>query len=205
MSSNRLDSVKTFDQFGHDHWKALGTKLGGVEVVKAILRETAVVIVEPVRLTALTSSVVEACEVNVKEFFADRAGLSTTDYFKKYILADVSEVNVSATETIIGYADLTQVANDAKICGELPKDHVFEKVDTFLVHLATLIKGQWGGQKGDLLNNAYANIFYVKKNGAVFAVTVRWFPDVRGCRCYASRLGDSRWSDGYRVFSATAA
>ncbi|OGG80990.1 hypothetical protein A3I99_01495 [Candidatus Kaiserbacteria bacterium RIFCSPLOWO2_02_FULL_45_11b] len=60
MSSNRLDSVNTFDQFGHDHWKALGTKLGGVEVVKAILRETTVVTVEPVRRpTALTPAAIE--------------------------------------------------------------------------------------------------------------------------------------------------
>jgi hypothetical protein len=38
MSNSRLNRVQTFDQFGHDHWKALGTILGGVEVVKGLLQ-----------------------------------------------------------------------------------------------------------------------------------------------------------------------
>ena len=65
MSANRLDTVDTFDQFGHDHWKALGTKLGGVEVVKAILHGTSAVTVDIIRcLTSLTSLTVAGNSVN---------------------------------------------------------------------------------------------------------------------------------------------
>jgi len=112
---------------------------------------------------------------------------------------------VSADETSVGYADLAQAANDTGIGGELPLGYVFEDVETFLVHLATLIACQWDGKSGILLNNGYANIFYVKMKCEVFAVDVYWFTDCRGWFCRACRLGDRRWFAGSRAFSATAA
>jgi len=192
MSANRLDTVDTFDQFGYDHWKALGTKLGGVEVVKAILRGTSAVTV------AINT-------INPHDFFKTREGLWMSSNFNDLILSGASKKKVSADETTVGYADLAQAANDAEIGGELPEGHVFEDVDTFLVHLATLIEGQWGGKEGTLLNNGCANIFYVKVNGEVFAVYVFWFAVGREWVCRARRLDDVRWSAGCRAFSATAA
>lgn len=100
---------------------------------------------------------------------------------------------------------MAKAANDAEIGTELPEGHVFEDVDTFLVHLATLIEDQWGGKEGMLLNNGYANVFYVKVNGEVFAVGVSWSADDREWLCRAFRLGDPRWGAGPRAFSATAA
>ena len=100
---------------------------------------------------------------------------------------------------------MAQAANDAEIGGELPEGYVFEDVGTFRAHLVTLIEGQWGGKSGILLNNGYANIFYVKVNGEVLAVSVRWIADYWGWRCVAPRLGDVRWRAGDRAFSATAA
>jgi len=205
MSANRLDMVDTFDQFGHDHWKALGTKLGGVETVKALLRGTSTVTIEVIRrLTALTSVTVETDNVNLRDFFKTREGLWVSSNFDDLILKGVSKKNHSAKETVIGRADLAQAANDAEIGAELPEGYVFEGVVTFLVHLATLIKEQWGGKDGVLLNNGYANSFYVKVNGEVFVVLVRWHADAREWYCYAGRLYDCRWVAGYRAFSATA-
>lgn|GEM_PF-1781065 len=205
MSVNRLDTVDTFDQFGHDHWKALGTKLGGVEVVKAILRGTSAVTADIIRrLTSLTSLTVASNTINPHDFFKIREGLWMSSNFNDFILSGASKKKVSADETTIGYADLAQHANDAEIGTELPEGYVFEDVDTFLVHIATLIEGQWGGKEGTLLNNGYVNIFSVKVNGEVFAVSVRWNADRRRWFCFAYRLGDDRWYAGGRAFSATA-
>jgi hypothetical protein len=125
--------------------------------------------------------------------------------FNDLILSGASKIKVSADETTVGYADLAQAANDAEIGGELPEGHVFEDVDTFLVHLATLIEGQWGGKEGTLLNNGCSNIFYVKVNGEVFAVGVDWDAVHREWHCHARRLVDDRCHAGHRAFSATAA
>jgi hypothetical protein len=204
--SNRLDTVDQFDQFGHDHWKALGTKLGGVEAVKAILRGTSAVTVDIIRrLTSMTSLTVAGNSINPHDFFKTREGLWMSSNFNDLILSGASKIKVSADETTVGYADLAQAANDAEIGGELPEGHVFEDVDTFLVHLATLIEGQWGGKEGTLLNNGCSNIFYVKVNGEVFAVGVFWNAGYRLWFCYAPRLDDRRWGAGSRAFSATAA
>jgi hypothetical protein len=206
MSANRLDTVDTFDQFGHDHWKALGTKLGGVEVVKAILRGTSAVTVDIIRrLTSLTSLAVAGNSVNSHDFFKTREGLWVTINFNDLILSGASKKKVSADETTVSYADLAQAANDAEIGAELPEGYVFGDVDTFLVHLATLIEGQWGGKSGVLLNNGDANIFYVKVNGEVFAVGVYWYADHQKWYCYVLRLGSILWLPGGRAFSATAA
>lgn len=205
MSTNRLDMVDTFDQFGHDHWRALGTKLGGVEKVKAILRETASVTVKIVRcLAALTSVTVARSAINPHDFFKTRAGLWMSSNFNDLILSGASK-KVSADEATVGYADLVKDANDAQIGNELPVGYTFEDVDTFLVHLATLIEGQWGGKEGTLLNNGYANIFYVKVNSDVFTVDVYWRAGSRGWSCHAYRLDAGRWCAGSRAFSATAA
>lgn len=206
MSANRLDAVDTFDQFGHDHWKALGTKLGGVEVIKAILRGTSAVKVDIIRrLTALTSVTVAGNTINPHDFFKIREGLWTSSNFNDFILSGASKKKVSADGTTIGYADFAQAANDTEIGDELPKGYVFEDVDTFLAALATLIESQWGGKSGTLLNKGYGNIFYVKMNDEVFAALVYWDADRREWCCHASRLDDRQWLAGYRAFSATAA
>ena len=197
MSKNRLDAVETFDQFGHDHWKAIGTKLGGVEVVKAVLRGTSTVKVDIIRhLTVLTFLSVASNTVNPNDFFKTREGLCTLSNFDNFILSGASKKKVAADETTIGYAELVQAANDAEIRDELPNGHVFEDVDAFLVYLATLIEGQWGGKSGTLLKSDAANIFYVKVNDEVVVVLVRWVADDRRWDCCVFRLDGLRWFAG---------
>ena len=59
---------------------------------------------------------------------------------------------------------------ESDIRKELPETHL-----STLEDIAGLIEAQPDGSPGFLLNNGYANIFYVEgKNGEVFAVAVRW-------------------------------
>lgn len=186
--------------------EALINLIGGEKVVESILNGTSKITIETVhRLSKLVSATVPVNQVNPYDFFKNRPGLWVSDNFRSFILQGASKKKVSAGETTIGHADLAQDANDAEIGGKLPEDHVFEKIDTFLVHLATLIEVQWGGKEGPLLNNGYANIFYVKVNGEVFAVSVSWGAGRRRWGCGASRLDADRWVAGSRAVSATAA
>lgn len=157
------------------------------------------------RFTSLNPATVASGTVNPHDFFKTHEDIWTSDNFNRFILSGASKKRVSADEATIGYADLAQDAADAEIGGELPEGYIFEDVDTFLVHLATLIESQWGGKERTLLDSGYSNIFYVKVNDEVFAVHVRWYADRRRWGCSANRLVDDRWSAGIRAFSATAA
>lgn len=186
--------------------EALINIVGGKETVESLLNGTSKITIETIRrLSNLTSVTIPANEINSSNFFKTREGLWTSDNFNNFILSGASKKKVSADETTIGYADLVQAANDAEIAGELPEGYVFEDVDLFLAHLATLIERQWGGKNGTLLNNnGRSNIFYVKVSGEVFAVLVDWHAGLREWYCFADRLDDRRWFAGYRAFSATA-
>jgi hypothetical protein len=60
---------------------------------------------------------------------------------------------------------------------------------------------QKNGEDGVILNNGYANIFYVKdESGVLRAVNVRW--NDYGWSVDASSVEDpGRWRDGVQVFS----
>ncbi len=178
---------------------------GWIDNPKALKKLLSGLIPAETRFTSLTSLTVASNTVNPSDFFKTPEGLGTSNNFNDFILSGARKKKVSTDETTIRYADLAQAANDAEIGGELPEGHVFEDVNVFLAHLATLIEGHWGGKEGILLNNGYANIFYVKVNGEVFAVDVRWRTVNREWHCLAGRLGDVRWRAGDRAFSATAA
>ncbi|MES2006520.1 MAG: hypothetical protein V4436_00260 [Patescibacteria group bacterium] len=125
-----------------------------------------------------------------KSFFRTREGL--------YVWNDMSQVLEHATPTdaadasMLGYANLSRNAYDREIKAELPENHEVE-----LWHIAELIKAQPGGKDGLLLNNGYANIFYV----GGFAVHVYWSADDRGWFVNGWALGGGRWGAGSRVFS----
>jgi len=177
---------------------------GWIDNPKALQKFLSGLVPAETRLTALTTLAVVSNTINPHDFFKTRKGLWTSSKFNDYILSGAVKKKVSAAVITIGYADLAQAANDAEIGAELPEGYVFEDVDMFLVYLATLIEGQWGGKEGVLLNNGYANIFYVKVNGSVFAALVYWFAGSREWFCNASRLDGLRWDAGHRAFSAAA-
>jgi hypothetical protein len=72
--------------------------------------------------------------------------------------------------------------------------------ETDLPGLLSLLGQQPEGEKGVLLTNGRANIFYIKDcTGAVRVVSVDWRVD--GWCLYSRGLGDRRWYDGRRVFA----
>ncbi len=210
MSRNHLDMVETFDQFGHDQWKALATKLGGVDAVKAVLRGTSAVSVKPIRCIGDLSTVtIGGGKCNPHEFFQIRKGLYMWGSFLDSILSATTNKVITTKKATLGYANLAQPANDDEIAVKMPKNYIFEDVDVFLGNLATLINTQKDGGEGWLLNNEYWNIFYVRVGHEVFTVIARWYSDYSDysdyywdCRAYHPIV--NRWNTDNRVFSATA-
>jgi len=189
-----------------DRVQAMFNFIGGDDVLDMLMDGRAKLTVEIVRRLSSTTLVkVAGNTINPHDFFKTREGLWKSSNFDDFILSGTPAKKVSADEMTVSYADLAQAADDAEISRELPEGHVFEDVDTFLAHLATLIEGQWGGKGGVLLDKGHANIFYVKVNASVFAVSVHWHADLRVWLCRAYRLDGYRWDAGDRAFSATAA
>ncbi len=135
--------------------------------------------------------------INLAEFYQTGPGLYVYDNF-------ANDFDLSAIQTVDSaperpYVDSLLKANayDKNICEELPKTHLSPLED-----IAVLIEAQPGGKSGFLLNNGYANIFYVKgKNSEVFAVNVYWRSDKREWRVRSWKLGgDGYWHTAYHVF-----
>ncbi|MFA6416500.1 MAG: hypothetical protein WCW56_03395 [Candidatus Paceibacterota bacterium] len=101
-------------------------------------------------------------------------------------------------EQTLRYAKLRKSSVDAPIIAELGGE---AKAETTLSEVHDLMAKQAKGEKGTLLNNGDANIFYVRdKNGVLRAVGVSWSVD--GCFVYAYSVEHPHaWHAGLRVFS----
>jgi hypothetical protein len=87
---------------------------------------------------------------------------------------------------------------DGPIIAELGGE---EKSETTLSEMFSLMEKQGKGEDGVLLNNGYANIFYIRDlAGVLRAVGVRWGGGGWGVGA-DSVGGPDRWDGGYRVFS----
>lgn len=131
------------------------------------------------------------------EFFKTRKGLWVSEAFIDRILSVAEKVMEGKWSELKSW-DLRKRATDTEVRAELPENHLVE-----LWQIAKLIEGQPYGEKGPLLTNGYANLFYVKgKGGQVFVVFVLWDADYGWWRVHAWRLGGRGWwHAGYRVFS----
>lgn len=129
---------------------------------------------------------------NAAGFYQTGASLFVSDTFADRFELSNREIVDSAPERPYVALLLKENAYDRDIRKELP--------DT---HLATLedIAGLIETQLGFLLNNGYANIFYVEgKSGEVFAVVVSWHSDGRRWSVYDWQLDSlSYWNDGIYV------
>ena len=112
-------------------------------------------------------------------------------------------LDVNARQTVDSAPERPYVASllkanayDKDIRKELPENHL-----STLEDIAGLIEAQPNGKSGFLLNNGYANIFYVEgKNGEVFAVLVLWFSDFRQWHVGVWELGGvGRWRSDVQV------
>lgn len=172
---------------------ALVKKIGGLSVMDGILDGTVKFVVEIVKSV-----------INIIDFFKTRDGLWLSGDFQKRILAPALEMPETAPASIGDPYGLSMSMTDAEILEKLGHK-VFENSRAFLNTLARLIDEQWGGTEGALLNNGYANIFYVrgvngKGESEVFAVVADWAADYGKWNVFMYRLDDKAWPPGNRAF-----
>lgn len=131
-----------------------------------------------------------------KRFYQNRKGLDVWDTFVDRLDLRSRKAVASTPERTYVSLELKQNVYDRDIRAELPEHHL-----SMLEDIAALIKAQWGGKEGILLNNGRANIFYVEgKNGEVFAVNVNWNADDREWNVNDWRLDENgEWNAGNQV------
>lgn len=134
--------------------------------------------------------------------FETRKGLWVEDTFASIFGTKVSAEGASIE---LGKHQLTKDASDGAITSGLEPGYVFKgeagkrKLKQVI---ASLILAQWGGTEGVLLNNGYANIFYVElEDGRRLAVRVRWPSNGRAWDVFVWEFDGRQWRAGRVVFS----
>lgn len=169
---------------------------------KAFMAATKVLALEFLALVE-EGIVVAATTFKVKDFFRHCSGtlkLYIHDNFKNWILDNAPETAEFAGE-ILSKFKLTKNMYDSEICKELGDSEPFT-IAELLGILRSLIEKQPNGKEGTLLNNGYANIFYVKlPNGKTVAVGARWDSDDSEWHLFAWEFDDDDWHEGNVAFS----
>lgn len=126
-------------------------------------------------------------------FFKTRPGLYVTDDFRNCVVAKAeSTVTIPAWK----HVELTQDMNDVEIEEMLGDGHIFMESEVCAL-IADLIGKQEKGKKGKLLNNGYANLFYLRS----CVVRVYWDADDRKWVVDAWLRDGDGWYRGVQVFS----
>ena len=120
------------------------------------------------------------------------------DNFTAWFLSDDGKTEEPITEQTLRYGKLRKSSVDAPIITELGGE---AKAETTLTEVFSLMEKQATGEEGVLLNNGWANLFYVKdQSGVLRTVRVSWGGD--GWRVNADSVENpDRWGGGRRVFS----
>ena len=117
--------------------------------------------------------------------------------FKSWFLSKIEKPFSGST---LRFGKLRESATDGRIIDKLGGK---EKAETALGELWGALEKQPNGEKGDLLVNGCANIFYIRdKNGVLRAVRVRW-SDVGWDVDAFSVVDTRRWLVGCQVFFRT--
>lgn len=131
--------------------------------------------------------------VNPDTFFQARPGLWVSEDFRRLVVAKAGSAGqVIATKT----TTLQKGMTDTQIEKMLGGGHIFTE-DQLCATLAGMIREQWGGKAGPLLNNGYANLFYT----ASCVVRVDWGAGDGGWGVGAWQRDGGEWGAGGRVFS----
>lgn len=117
------------------------------------------------------------------------------DNFRKNLLNKIEE---AISETTLCSHWFKKSSRDILIISELGGD---DKAETSLSEMFSLMEKQPNGEKGDLLVNGCANIFYIRgRAGVLWAVGCDWYGV--GWNVRAGSVGDPLgWDGGDRVFS----
>lgn len=120
------------------------------------------------------------------------------DNFANWFLADNGKIEEPLGKQALRYGNLNKDSVDGPIIEELGGE---VKAETTLTELYELLKKQLYGERGDLLTDSYANIFYIKDAGGVLrAVYVLWYGV--GWFVYARSVEfPDGWCAGRRVFA----
>lgn len=130
-----------------------------------------------------------------RKFYKTRKGLWVSDYFMANVLSKAKAVE-NLGPLSLKSRELTKNAHDREITPELGEDYIFDESE-ICARIEQMIAKQPNGEKGDLLNNGYANIFYV----AGYVVSVLWSAVVREWYVSAWKLDVGYWRAGRRAFS----
>jgi len=139
---------------------------------------------------------------NPHEFYKKRKdviNLYVWDSFTKRILANAKAISDCPGASFTSQ-DLKQNVYDSEIIEDLGIKA--GELNETLCHIASLIQKQPKGEAGELLNNGYANLFYVNVKSSVFVVDVYWRSAYAQWDVLGWTLGEiCYWSTGNRVFS----
>lgn len=121
-----------------------------------------------------------------------------SDNFRAWFLNGDGKTEDPISEQTLRYHKLCKASVDSLIIEELGGA---ERSETTLSEMFSLMEKQKNGEDGVLLNNGYANIFYIKDGASVLrTVHVHWADD--GCYVYADSVElPYSWYGGCRVFS----
>jgi hypothetical protein len=120
------------------------------------------------------------------------------DNFTSWFLSGEGKTEDPISEQTLRYHKLRKSSVDGPIITELGGE---EKSETTLTEMFSLMEKQKNGEGGVLLNNGYANIFYIRdQNRVLRAVYVRWSDDGWNVNAFSVERPDG-WDDGHRVFS----
>ena len=110
----------------------------------------------------------------------------------------IGKVEGPLSRSELRYQNLKENSLDSPIITKLGGE---EKAESSLAEMFHLMSLQKNGEEGALLNNGWANIFYIRDvNGVLRAVYVDWYVD--GWRVRANSVGHrGGWDGGNRVFS----
>lgn len=118
--------------------------------------------------------------------------------FRRWFLEGDGKVEEPHTETVLRCHKLRKNSVDGPIIAELGGEAVAE---TTFAEMFALLKKQANGQKGTLLTNGYANIFYVRDQSGLFRAVFAYWHGV-GWLVRACEVSHPiAWLAGRRVFS----
>lgn len=191
LDEARLDRVSAQKLYGKGGAYKAGIKKLIAELTASDLLKSITTVVLPATDTFIT-----------KDFFKeDRDGEAGIGWlgsnFKRYFLGKIEE---AVPETTLRTHQLVKVSVDKPIIAELGGE---ETVETMLSQMYKMMKRQVHGEKGDLLVNFSANIFYVKDiDGQLWSINCNWDSGDRYWGVEAYSLADPyAWRDGSQIIS----